>query len=62
LADYFLSLAEELGLPTRLRAMDIPENDIENLAEQAMLQTRLLINNPRDVNLHDAMSIYQAAY
>ena len=32
------------------------------LAEDAMLQQRLLVNNPRDVNYDDALAIYRVAY
>ena len=32
------------------------------LAEDAMLQQRLLVNNPREVALEDALEIYRAAY
>jgi len=32
------------------------------MASAAMLQTRLLSNNPRDVNEAQALAIYQAAY
>jgi alcohol dehydrogenase len=32
------------------------------LAEDAMLQQRLLVNNPRDVAYDDALAIYRAAY
>jgi alcohol dehydrogenase class IV len=62
LADYFLSLAQELGLETRLSQLGIPESALETLAEQSMLQTRLLINNPRTVSYDQALSIYQQAY
>jgi alcohol dehydrogenase len=62
LADYFLTLAEDLGLQTSLRQMNIPEHDLSKLAEEAMLQQRLLINNPRDVSYDDALMIYQQAY
>ena len=61
LATYFLQLAEDLGLPTTLRQMSIDESDLPMLAEQAMLQQRLLINNPRDVSFDDALAIYQQA-
>ena len=30
--------------------------------EDAMLQQRLLVNNPRDVELADALEIYRAAF
>lgn|SRR5690554_633844 len=55
-------LSGELGLPTRLRDMDIPEDAISKLAADAMLQQRLLINNPREVTEADAIAIYQAAW
>jgi len=42
--------------------MNIPESDLPMLAEQAMLQQRLLINNPREVSFDDALAIYQQAY
>ena len=55
-------LIKDLGLPTRLRDMDIEESFLPKLAEDAMLQTRLLVNNPRDVDYDDALYIYKAAY
>jgi alcohol dehydrogenase class IV len=62
LADYFLHLAKRLGLQTTLREMQITESALSGLAEQAMLQQRLLINNPRAVTLQDALEIYQKSY
>ncbi|MDG0969398.1 MAG: iron-containing alcohol dehydrogenase [Porticoccaceae bacterium] len=62
LADYFLSLAADLGLQTSLREMNIPEADLPKLAEEAMLQQRLLINNPREVTMADALGVYKQAY
>lgn len=62
LAEHFLTLAGDLGLQTSLREMNIPESDLPMLAEQAMLQQRLLINNPREVSFDDALAIYQQAY
>lgn len=62
LASYFLALAEDLGLQTTLGQMGIDRADLPMLAEQAMLQQRLLINNPRDVSLDDALAIYQQAF
>ena len=56
------ALINDLGLPMTLRDMDIEESFLPMLAKDAMLQTRLLVNNPRDVNYEDALSIYQAAY
>ena len=62
LAEYFLSLAEDLGLQTSLSQMDVPMGDLPKLAEEAMLQQRLLINNPREVCLDDSLEIYRQAY
>ena len=62
LARYFLKLAGDLGLPTTLRALDIARDDLPKLADQALLQQRLLINNPRPVTPADALAIYQLAY
>ena len=56
------ALIKRLDLPTKLKEMDIPESFLPRLADDAMLQTRLLINNPRDVTRQDAQEIYQAAF
>jgi alcohol dehydrogenase class IV len=57
-----VELIEKVGLPARLRDMDIPEDFLPTLASDAMLQQRLLINNPVDVTEADALAIYTAAY
>ena len=62
LAEHFLQLAADLGLQTKLSQMNIAESDLPKLAEEAMLQQRLLINNPRELSLDDALSIYQQAF
>lgn len=60
--DFLADLATRLNLPTRLRDLDIPESALPRLAAEAMLQQRLLVNNPRDVSEQDALAIYQAAW
>ncbi|GAA3957053.1 iron-containing alcohol dehydrogenase [Allohahella marinimesophila] len=55
-------LIRELGLPTTLRELDIPEDFLPRLAADAMLQQRLLVNNPREMTEADALTIYQSAY
>jgi alcohol dehydrogenase class IV len=62
LAEYFLALAKRLGLETSLREVGIDETSLEALAEQSMLQERLLINNPRAVSYQQALCIYRQAY
>nr|WP_201009216.1 iron-containing alcohol dehydrogenase [Rhizobium rhizogenes]QCL09385.1 iron-containing alcohol dehydrogenase family protein [Rhizobium rhizogenes]QCL09555.1 iron-containing alcohol dehydrogenase family protein [Rhizobium rhizogenes] len=55
-------LSATLGLQPRLRDVGIGEEHLAAMARDAMKQTRLLINNPRDVNEADALSIYKAAW
>ena len=55
-------LSGRMGLPTRLRDAGVPEAMLPQLAREAMLQQRLLVNNPREVTEADALAIYQAAY
>ncbi|WP_350335898.1 iron-containing alcohol dehydrogenase [Coralliovum pocilloporae] len=66
LADRFIStlarLSEKLGLETNLRQVGIAEPDLEKLAKEAMGQTRLLVNNPRDIQEVDALTIYRSAW
>jgi alcohol dehydrogenase class IV len=54
-------LAATVGIATTLRQVGITENDLDRLADDAMLQTRLLGNNPRAVTRADAHAIYRAA-
>ncbi|MCK7611867.1 iron-containing alcohol dehydrogenase [Roseibium sediminicola] len=54
-------LAEDLGLQTCLREVGIRETDLPKLAADAMKQTRLLVNNPRELREADALQIYKAA-
>ena len=55
-------LSQKLGLETRLREVGIPESALETMARESMKQTRLLVNNPRDVSEADALAIYRAAW
>lgn len=61
LIQWLAELPAELGLPTRLRDVGITESDLDALADDAMKQTRLLINNPREVTHADVLGIYRAA-
>ncbi|MBY5520798.1 iron-containing alcohol dehydrogenase [Rhizobium leguminosarum] len=55
-------LPVRLNLPVRLRDIGIPKDGLPLLAESAMEQTRLLVNNPRTVSLSDAAQIYEVAW
>lgn len=56
------ALAAEIGLPPRLRDVGIGEDALPKMANDAMKQTRLLVNNPRPVSETDALAIYRAAW
>lgn len=56
------NLIAKLALPTRLRDMGIRQDQCKMLAKDAMLQQRLLVNNPRPVTEQEALQIYLAAY
>ena len=60
--DKMEDLSKRVGLPQKLREVNIPKNACEKMASDAMKQTRLLVNNPREVTETDALNIYQAAW
>jgi alcohol dehydrogenase class IV len=62
LIDALVTLIADLGLPATLQQAGVAQGHLEQLAEDAMLQQRLLVNNPRDVDYDDALAIYRAAY
>lgn len=62
MADRLAALADDLGLETQLRDVGVSHNHIPMLAEDAMKQTRLLVNNPREVTYEAALEIYQQAH
>jgi alcohol dehydrogenase len=55
-------LIHDISLPATLQLAGVDEDSLEMLAQDAMLQQRLLVNNPRDVDYDDALAIYRAAY
>ena len=55
-------IAAVTGIETRLQQVGIAERDLDRLADDAMLQTRLLGNNPRELTRADARAIYAAAF
>lgn len=55
-------LSRECGIPGSLSELGIPRDAIERMAESAMAVTRLLKNNPRELEYTDALEIYRGAY
>ena len=56
-----MDLGPALGLPTKLSEVGVAESDLVMLAEDAMKQSRLLINNPREMTYEAALAIYTKA-
>ena len=64
-AERFLAALERLcrdcGVPASLAEVGITAGDLDRLAQDAMKQTRLLVNNPREATYGDVRAIYEAA-
>jgi alcohol dehydrogenase class IV len=57
----FMTLGPELGMESHLTEVGVGHNNLPMLAEDAMKQTRLLVNNPRKMTYDAALAIYQKA-
>lgn len=62
LIEMVINISRDIGIPEHLRDIGVPEDTIPEMAVAAMKVTRLLKNNPREVALEDAKSIYKHAY
>jgi len=60
--DHFNNHLMQSGLTLKLNQLNIPEDMLQVMAEDAMQQSRLLQNNPRELKVEDAYQIYQAIY
>ncbi|MCD7901017.1 MAG: iron-containing alcohol dehydrogenase [Bacteroides sp.] len=60
--EFITRLSEDCGIPTKLSEIGIPRDAVDRMAEAAMQVTRLLKNNPREVNLADAKAIYESLF
>jgi alcohol dehydrogenase class IV len=59
--DRLAAICRDCKVPGSLAEVGIREADLPRLAEDAMRQTRLLVNNPREVTYEDAYAIYSDA-
>ncbi len=57
-----IALMDASGAPRRLRGAGVAQEMLPQLAADAMLQTRLLGNNPVEVTQADALALYRAAF
>ncbi|GJE61853.1 iron-containing alcohol dehydrogenase [Methylobacterium trifolii] len=55
------AICRDCKVPASLSAVGVKVSDLARLAEDAMKQTRLLVNNPREVTYADAHAIYAEA-
>src|SRR3954453_1639591 len=55
------AICRDCEVPASLAEVGVRESDLTRLAEDAMKQTRLLVNNPREVTFRDAYAIYSEA-
>lgn len=60
--DHMQAHLEQSGLTLKLRDLNVQEHQLKTLADDAMLQTRLLQNNPKVLTHADALQIYRAIY
>lgn len=62
LPDRLERLIADCGIRTGLSAHGIPRDAVARLVDAALLVTRLLRNNPREITRVDALRIYESAY
>jgi alcohol dehydrogenase class IV len=56
------ALIVDIGIPTHLRELGVPEEALEGMAIATMNVTRLLANNPRKLTLDDVRGIWRNAW
>ena len=61
LIDHLEQLIPRLGLQTKLREVGITRDHLTMMSEDAMKQTRLLVNNPIELTKEDVYNIYLKA-
>jgi alcohol dehydrogenase class IV len=57
----FKAMGPELGMQSKLAEVGVNHNHLPMLAEDAMKQQRLLVNNPREMTYEAALEIYTQA-
>jgi len=55
-------LSGDVGVPQRLRDIDVPQEALEGMAVATMDVTRLMSNNPKELSLDDVRAIWKAAW
>ena len=60
--DHMQRHLDQSGLTLKLSELNVQQSQLETLASDAMQQTRLLQNNPKEITFEDALNIYKAIY
>ena len=55
-------LSRDCGIPAHIADFGVPRDAIDHMAAAAMTVQRLLVRNPREVTLTDAVEIYRRAF
>ena len=58
--EFICKLSKACGIPQTLEQIGIPKTAVPEMAKAAMLQQRLLKNNPRPITEHDCADIYNS--
>ena len=58
--EFIAAMSKACGIPQTLEEIGIPASAIDDMAKAAMLQQRLLKNNPRPITAEDCREIYGA--
>ncbi|MEM9330041.1 MAG: iron-containing alcohol dehydrogenase [Pseudomonadota bacterium] len=61
MVDGFKKMGPDLGMQSKLAEVGVNHNHLPMLAEDAMKQQRLLVNNPREMTYEAALDIYTQA-
>ncbi len=55
-------ISNDVGVPQRLRELDVPQDALDGMAVATMEVTRLMSNNPKELSLDDVRAIWKAAW
>ncbi len=57
-----IMLSQDIGIPSNLDQLEVPESEVPAMAQKAMTVARPIANNPRKVTAEDLESIYHEAF
>jgi alcohol dehydrogenase class IV len=57
-----IMLSQDIGIPSNLGQLEVPQAEVPAMAQKAMTVARPIANNPRKVTAEDLESIYREAF